>query len=892
MSAERRLAAVVPAVAVMLSLVAAAHSPATARASTTPDPSAGGACLLFTSPHGDAYDNAPLGGGQSVPNLDIIGGSVIPLAGDPGGFTTRIQVLDLSYDIPQNASSLFLAFHWQYTTVVNAELYAGVRIPSQALGAPADSADFEIGTWDPSSDTYTASHSATGRLSPGPDGTIDIDIPSGSTQLGTQTHPVAGDVLQSIFAASYVESPLYGDAQVDRGPKQPTTTVPSHTVGGGCPNSVAPQAVTWKWDVGAPSGRSQHAIAYDAARHQIVVFSGKTEVGGSIAGGSPMPLPADTWLYDGSAWQRVYPAHSPPARSAASMAFDAASGTVILFGGFDTDGNLLGDTWSWDGQDWTQLFPAHSPDPRAEASMAYDAGHHVLVLFGGNNSTGSNAVLGDTWTWNGSDWSQRLPGVSPPGRSAAAMAYDSRDSAVVLFGGSGAATTLSDTWTWDGSQWSPQDVGATAPAARADASMEYDASHQYLVLAGGFLIAPDTWTWTLAGGWQQVSGAAQLGYRENFGLVYDSASQRMLTFGGYLFAAHENIQGPVADMFTFSGSAWQPVDTGLPEDRYKPAFAWDPGINEFVLFGGYNLFDKYLADTWLFDGQHWTRLITAHSPPPRYASQFAWDGTSDEMVLFSGCCANPQADTWLFDGTDWHQAAPAVSPTGRGDASFVWDPLTQSDVLFGGVGSDLLDDTWEWANGAWTQRSPTDAPSARDRAGAAYDPVSGEVILFSGFGGIRCVTDQNNNTYCTSTAADTWSWDGNDWTQLTTPVLPQGREMPRMAYDSQLGGIVMTTGFSQGLALNDSWLIKNGVWQQLAAVNAPDLQYGGALAGDDSGHLYLFAGNYGDEIWALRPAPAPATGVPDTPYAPLLPAAGVVVLLALSRARRSRPPGA
>ena len=57
-------------------------------------------------------------------------------------------------------------------------------------------------------------------------------------------------------------------------------------------------------------------MAYDPDIGKIVLFGG---------GGSQWPLPADTWLYDGSSWS---PGPSTPpamsARTGASMAYDAA----------------------------------------------------------------------------------------------------------------------------------------------------------------------------------------------------------------------------------------------------------------------------------------------------------------------------------------------------------------------------------------------------------------------------------------------------------------------------------------------------------------------------------------------------------------------------------------
>jgi hypothetical protein len=75
------------------------------------------------------------------------------------------------------------------------------------------------------------------------------------------------------------------------------------------------------------------------------------------------------------------------------MAYDAARGQVVLFGAAP---GLTSDTWTWDGTDWTQHFPAHSPSGRALMGMAYDAARDRVVLFGG--TIGSSVYVGDTWT--------------------------------------------------------------------------------------------------------------------------------------------------------------------------------------------------------------------------------------------------------------------------------------------------------------------------------------------------------------------------------------------------------------------------------------------------------------------------------------------------------------
>ena len=77
----------------------------------------------------------------------------------------------------------------------------------------------------------------------------------------------------------------------------------------------------------------------------------------------------------------------------------------MLFGGYGGRGGL-GDTWTWNGTDWTQRAPAQSPPPRYDHAMAYDSARQRLVLFGGITPD----FLADTWTWDGSTWSIHLAG--------------------------------------------------------------------------------------------------------------------------------------------------------------------------------------------------------------------------------------------------------------------------------------------------------------------------------------------------------------------------------------------------------------------------------------------------------------------------------------------------
>lgn len=176
------------------------------------------------------------------------------------------------------------------------------------------------------------------------------------------------------------------------------------------PGSVPTVGQMWTWDGATwtqlspaqmPSGFEYQPanLTCDTARKSVVLFGHATS-GPSNSVGTPV-----TWTFDGGTWTQVA---SPGSASLTFlMAPDDARSTIVLFG-------ENGDTWTWNGARWNVQNPVHSPPARVRASMAYDATHRVVVLFGG--STGSAAALhelNDTWTWNGSDWTQVLADSAP-----------------------------------------------------------------------------------------------------------------------------------------------------------------------------------------------------------------------------------------------------------------------------------------------------------------------------------------------------------------------------------------------------------------------------------------------------------------------------------------------
>jgi hypothetical protein len=295
----------------------------------------------------------------------------------------------------------------------------------------------------------------------------------------------------------------------------------------------------------------------------------------------------------GLTWTQQHPAASPPARWDAAMAYDAATGDIVLFGGHGKHNVTLGDTWTWDGSTWTKQHPATGPPARQGAAMAYDAATSDIVLFGGYNGNSHGHTFGDTWTWDGSTWTKQHPATSPLGRAGASIAYDAATSNVVLFGG-----FLLGTWTWDGSTWTKQQP-AISPPLRGYASMAYDAATSDVVLFGGNkrteVRLGDTWTWD-GSVWTKQHPATSPPARTGAAMAYDAATSDIVLFGGL------GTHGTLSGTWSWDGSAWtQQHPATSPPRRYYAAMAYDAATSDIVLFGGLGTHGT-LGDTWTWGG--------------------------------------------------------------------------------------------------------------------------------------------------------------------------------------------------------------------------------------------------------------------------------------------------
>jgi len=303
-----------------------------------------------------------------------------------------------------------------------------------------------------------------------------------------------------------------------------------------------------------------------------------------------------------SDWTQLSPSPALPPRSAMASCYDPASGTIVLFGGYD-DSHYKNETWSFDGTSWTQLTTPVAPSARAAASMAWDAVSQRVVLFGGYNG----AYLGDTWLFDGvtGAWTQAAPATSPKGVTSPMLFTDPLTGHVVDFGGYDGMFYQLKTWRWTGTTWQALSP-AHSPSARSSSAVAPDEAHGTVLLFAGLgSVNPwSTWLW--------------------------------------------------------DGIDWHEQSVRQPINRYDARAAFDPNLGAVVMFGGASGGEP-LSDTWLWSGTAWTELTPPHAPPARESHAMAFLPSLSRIVVAGGeDHGKVESDTWSFVDGGFTSVGPGL----------------------------------------------------------------------------------------------------------------------------------------------------------------------------------------------------------------------------------------
>ncbi|MGK0201925.1 MAG: hypothetical protein ACI89X_003766 [Planctomycetota bacterium] len=281
----------------------------------------------------------------------------------------------------------------------------------------------------------------------------------------------------------------------------------------------------------------------------------------------------------------------------------------------------------------------------------------------------------------------------------------------------------------------------------------------------------------------------------------------------------------------------------------------DLARQRLVMFGGLTNTGKS-HETWEWDGNNWDLRTPIISPPARLLAAMAYDESRQRTVLFGGSTdAGFANDTWEWDGNNWLLIVPPTPAPVRDTHAMAYDAARGNIVMFGGVGltGTILGDTWTWDGATWQQATPTASPPPRRGHKMCYDPTRQRVVLFGGSWGLSGGAE----------LADTWEWDGTDWTATFTMHYPPARSDHALVFDERRQRVLLFGGYKHSIGpLNDTWELDANNWQEMAASNSPPPRLGHALAFDPQlQRAILFGGNAGgtvNDTWWNTAPPVPA----------------------------------
>jgi len=320
-----------------------------------------------------------------------------------------------------------------------------------------------------------------------------------------------------------------------------------------------------------------------------------------------------------------------------------------------------------------------------------------------------------------------------------------------------------------------------------------------------------------------------------------------------------------------TGTAPQWVElpvAGGPLARNSGGFADYPGSGRMLLSGGRHgcgpSATSYV-DTWTLDGSTWQQQHPKNDGPGEMSRfTMAYDQSSRQVLalgVFSGCGVSTGMFTW--SGTDW-VAAPQTMTLPHPSFSYTLTDDEASHQLLA-VGSThpvnapgkQTEETWAWDGRAWTQLHPAQSPPPLADAAAAYDPASRRVILFGG-------TTLHDDGRPGTVVADTWAWDGTNWTHLHPAASPSARLGAALVTDGALGQPILFGGIDRpadagsATVFADTWAWVADTWVQQHPTAVPTPRFYAQMAYDPGRkQIVLFGGALNgstdsDDVWVYR----------------------------------------
>ena len=168
-----------------------------------------------------------------------------------------------------------------------------------------------------------------------------------------------------------------------------------------------------------PGPRMLAAMTYDAAEGYVVLFGGDVAPAYNGSNASWWDCTNATWTYRDGTWTNLsIPGLPASAGCTTLMAYDPEISAVIAVLSPNYAGYYGGDnafqTWEFAGDSWSRLNISTPDLIMGLTTMAYDAASQSVILFGSSSSLWANDSM---WAFTGSSWQEVLttPSQFSPG---------------------------------------------------------------------------------------------------------------------------------------------------------------------------------------------------------------------------------------------------------------------------------------------------------------------------------------------------------------------------------------------------------------------------------------------------------------------------------------------
>jgi hypothetical protein len=291
------------------------------------------------------------------------------------------------------------------------------------------------------------------------------------------------------------------------------------------------------------------------------------------------------------------------------------------------------------------------PSPRGYVSIAYDAESQQVVLYGGQTGPWGlrTSINGETWAYDvtANVWAQMFPKPHPKDKAAAQLGYDVESDRVIMYGGGiwlwGLATEETLAYDYNTNTWEKMAYG---PKDHLGARLAYDSESDRTILFGGlnvrdWFLCEDTWAYDYnTDTWQEMNPPVHPPGRNYQAMTYDSNADRVLTWGGMYID-----EAPLPESmwaYDYNTNTWEELLTGkkpYPKSRDYAAMAYDVESDRTILFGGVPIEDpEGEVGTWAYDynKKSWKEMKPAIEPPSVSRHAMVYSAKTDRVILFGG----------------------------------------------------------------------------------------------------------------------------------------------------------------------------------------------------------------------------------------------------------------